>query len=223
MDYTKKERRSAVSVFIKPLSVTQSASKIAAAFAANGEDFITGLQIACTQNLIYSLGKGTHFSLFVPKINNKGEHNTKYDHLKAEDVVAYDGANTALDIKLAFSYSFKQNSIVALCCADFPVLSADIFMTVREELSRNDCVIGPTDGGDIALIAFNRITFSDCFEGVEWGTDKTYSQVLTGLKHKRVHKLRPITEPASFDDIVKLSQSMDCPIMVREYLKSWSF
>jgi glycosyltransferase A (GT-A) superfamily protein (DUF2064 family) len=103
------------------------------------------------------------------------------------------------------------------------VLTVDTFMTVREELSRNDCVIEPTAGGDVALIAFNRITFFDCFEGIEWGTDKTYSQILAALKHKRVHKLRPITEPASFDDIVKFSQSFDCPMLVKEYLKSWSF
>jgi glycosyltransferase A (GT-A) superfamily protein (DUF2064 family) len=219
MDYQKKERRSGVAVFIKPLSVSQSASKIAKLFAADGEKFITGLQIAYIQDMFYSLGKGAHVNLYIPK----GDNNDRYSHLKAEEVVVSDGANTAVDIKLAFQHSFKSNSIVALTCSDFPALSSDTYMTIREELAKNDCVIEPTSTGDVSVIAFNRLSFADCFEGVEWGTDKTYSNVLAELKHKRVRKLSPITEPASSDDIIKLSQSRDCPIMVREYLKSWSF
>jgi glycosyltransferase A (GT-A) superfamily protein (DUF2064 family) len=218
MDYQKKERRSGVAVFIKPLSVSQSASKIAKLFAAEGEKFITGLQIAYIQDMLYSLGKGAHVNLYVPKGSDE-----RYSHLKTEEVVTSDGANTAIDIKLAFQHSFKNNSIVALTCADFPILSSDTYMTIREELSKNDCVIEPTTTGEVSVIAFNRLSFADCFEGIEWGTDKTCANVLAELKHKRVRKLRPITEPASSDDIIKLSQSKDCPIMIREYLKSWSF
>jgi glycosyltransferase A (GT-A) superfamily protein (DUF2064 family) len=219
MDYQKKERRSGVAVFIKPLAVSQSALKIAKLFAAEGEKFITGLQIAYIQDMLYSLGKGAHVNLYVPK----SDDSERYSHLKTEEVVTSDGANTAIDIKLAFQHAFKSNSIVVLTCADFPSLSSDTYMTIREELSKNDCVIEPTSTGEVSVIAFNRLSFADCFEGVEWGTDKTYSNVLGGLKHKRVRKLRPVTEPASSDDILKLSQSRDCPIMIREYLKSWSF
>lgn len=223
MDYNKKERRSGVAIFIKPLSVCRSASQIAKIFIADGEKFITGLQIAYAQDMIYALGKNTPVNLYVPKPADGVDSSAKYAHIRAEEVITTDGGNTAIDVKLAFTRSFKNNSIVALTCADFPVLSLDTFMKIREELSRNDCVIESTSTGDISIIAFNRITFTDCFEEVEWGTDKTASQVLSALKYKRVYKLRPINEIASSDDLLKLSQSRGCPMMIREYLKSWSF
>ncbi|MDR2105645.1 MAG: DUF2064 domain-containing protein [Deferribacteraceae bacterium] len=222
MDYHKKERRSGVAVFVKPLAVSHSASNIAKIFAEAGENFVRGLQIAYIQDMVYSLGKSTPINLYVPKAADGVDNGEKYAHLRMQEVVTSDGANTAIDIKLAFSHSFKTNSIVALVCADFPVLTSDMFMTVREELSRNDSVVCPTSTGDIAVIAFNRISFVDCFEGVEWG-EKSASQVLSLLKYKRVYKLRPIVEPNSSEDLIKLAQSRDCPMMTREYLKSWSF
>lgn len=103
-----------------------------------------------------------------------------------------------------FSSGYERAVLIG---SDIPDLPLGIIHEAFEALGRRDAVIGPAGDGGYYLIGFRGDTFlSEVFEGMQWGTDRVFSETVSVLRRFGValHMLPEWHDVDRLDDLFSL-------------------
>lgn len=120
----------------------------------------------------------------------------------------------------AFLRGFAHFENLLLIGSDLPQLRPDTLRAAYAALATHDCVLGPAWDGGYYLIGFRKSSFQDCFCGVAWSTDTVLTQTLDLLAGRRVYLLESYRDLDDAADLEALLASEDCPVVLREVLRS---
>jgi rSAM/selenodomain-associated transferase 1 len=92
-----------------------------------------------------------------------------------------------------FSKGYEK---IVLIGSDLPTISVDIVSQTLQDLTNNECVIGPSKDGGYYLIALSKL-YSELFEDLPWSSTEVLQKTIEILDEKSItYKLLP-----EFEDI----------------------
>lgn len=208
----------AIIVFAKEPVPGKVKTRLAATLSPECADpagFAAALYGVCLENLFRTLGSQP-FS--VQLCITPDSSPIYFERFKSDAAIFQKGADLGARMRHAFTWGFNRFGKVLLIGSDVPQLSAKTLLAANAALQSHDCVLGPAQDGGYYLIGFTKNGFCDCFQGVEWSTDKVLGQTLARLAGRKTFLLETLRDLDTAPDLEALLLSEDCPAAIAAFL-----
>jgi rSAM/selenodomain-associated transferase 1 len=116
------------------------------------------------------------------------------------------GDNLGERMAQAMQQSIHEQSNAVLIGTDSPPLDLDYLIKAFQTLQSGvDAVIGPAEDGGYVLIGLSRFD-SEIFQGIEWGSEKVFSQTISKLRNLNFNyvALETLWDVDRPDDLLRL-------------------